>query len=176
MSYIFNDDASFSEGYEQRIIDKINSSKAFTAAKPEEPGYPDIVMKKGENLHAYIEVKVQQRTFMSVEKTLPQSRLMPSETIALNLSDLQRYFGIKDKTNTPVYIVWVLLNRGCIVPIGSEGYYFQDIEVLRNIYNKENDRRRFRRRSGDGDVVDGVHKGVTVNYHFSLKELIKWNF
>ncbi len=24
---------------------------------------------------------------------------------------------------------------------------------------------------GEGDVVDGVYKGVTVNYHFSLKRV-----
>ena len=31
--------------------------------------------------------------------------------------------------------------------------------------------RRFKRRSGYGDVVNGKHKGVVVNYHFSLNEL-----
>jgi hypothetical protein len=46
---------------------------------------------------------------------------------------------------------------------------------LKTIYQKQLDKRRFRRKSGDGDVVDGVHKGVTVNYHFSLTELIKWD-
>jgi hypothetical protein len=34
---------------------------------------------------------------------------------------------------------------------------------------------RFRRASGYGDVVNGVHKGVVVNYHFSLEELKPFN-
>lgn len=176
MSYIFNYDAAFSEGYEQRIIDKINSTKTFTAAKCDESGYPDVVMKQDGNIYAYLEVKVQQRTFMSVSKALPDSKLLPSETIALNLSDLLRYFTIKDTMPTPIYIVWVLLNRACIVPLGKTQFYFQDVELLRKIYEQQKDNRRFRRKSGDGDVVNGVHKGVTVNYHFSLNELKKWEF
>jgi len=48
--------------------------------------------------------------------------------------------------------------------------------ILEKIYNTAKDKRRFRRKSGKGDIVDGIHKGVVVNYHFSLKELKKWKF
>ena len=39
---------------------------------------------------------------------------------------------------------------------------------------KQLNQRKFRRKSGEGDEVDGKHLGVTVNYHFSLKELKIW--
>ncbi len=35
-------------------------------------------------------------------------------------------------------------------------------------------KRKFTRQSGEGDIVDGQHMGVTVNYHFSLAELKPW--
>ena len=41
---------------------------------------------------------------MSVEKILPNSNLIPSETMALNLSDLLRYFDIAKKETIPIYI------------------------------------------------------------------------
>jgi len=43
---------------------------------------------------------------------------------------------------------------------------------LKDIYARYETKRRFRRKSGTGDVIDDVHKGVVVNYHFSLNELI----
>jgi hypothetical protein len=174
-SYIFLSDSTFSEKYENLIIEKINLSKKFKASKCELNGYPDIQIFDLEgNLHSYLEVKVQQRTFMTIEKILPLSDLKPSETLALNLSDLLRYFEIKENDKIKTSIVWVLMNRLCIVNSEEIHFYFQDIDILQNIYKKEFDKRRFRRKSGDGDVVDGIHKGVTVNYHFSINELIKW--
>jgi hypothetical protein len=174
--YQFDNDAAFSEKYEQLIIQRINRSAAYLATKSIEKGYPDIEIKTiDEKVYKYLEVKVQQRTFMSVEKYLPDSNLMPSETIALNLSDLLRYFEIERLTGKAISIVWVLLNRPCILKQREEEMYFQHVQSLKNIYETEQLKRRFRRKSGEGDVVDGMHKGVTVNYHFSLKELIHWN-
>ena len=174
-SYIFLSDTVFSEKYENLIIEKINSSSKFKASKCELNGYPDIQIFDLEgNLHSYLEVKVQQRTFMTIERILPLSDLKPSETLALNLSDLLRYFEIKEKDKIKTSIVWVLMNRSCIVNTDEIHFYYQDINVLQKIYNQESDKRRFRRKSGDGDIVDGIHKGVTVNYHFSINELIKW--
>lgn len=173
--YIFENDTSFSEQYENEIIAIINASKKFFAKKCEEPGYPDIaVYNKNGDLETYIEVKVQQRTFMSVKKYLPNSALCPSETVALNLSDLLRYFAIQEKTKVSTSIVWVLLNRPCILKEAKRLYFFQTADNLKKVYEQVKDKRRFRRKSGEGDVVEGQHKGVTVNYHFSLKELKSW--
>jgi len=175
-SYQFEHDASFSEKYEQKIIEFINAKEGYKASKTIEPGYPDIqIINLEKNSISYLEVKVQQRTFMAVAKILPTSGLTPSETIALNLSDLLRYIELQNKQGLNVSIVWVLLNRLCLVKQNEAAFYFQKLEVLKNIYKAEKDKRRFRRASGDGDIVDGQHKGVTVNYHFSLKELSKWN-
>jgi hypothetical protein len=173
--YTFENDTAFSEQFEKRLTDKINASNRFTVKKCSEAGYPDLVVyNQNGGIHTYLEVKVQQRTFMSVAQILPQANLQPSETVALNLSDLLRYFAIAEKTKHPVSIVWVLLNRPCIVRETDCFYFVQTLERLKEIYTACGNKRRFRRRSGMGDVVDGQHKGVTVNYHFSLKELKPW--
>lgn len=108
---------------------------------------------------------------MSVEKILPNSDLIPSETMALNLSDLLRYFDIAKRETVPIYILWVLSNRPCAVDNDKVKYFYQKIDILERIYNKYRNTRTFRRKSGVGDVVNGEHKGVVVNYHFSLSEL-----
>lgn len=174
MNYIFENDASFSEIYEQKLIDHINTGTNFIAKKTVEKGYPDIEVSTQEGFKFYIELKVQQRTFMRVESIIPQSGLMPSETVALNLSDLFRYFELEDTQDFNIFIFWVVINRPCIVPTNTEKYYYRLVSELKTIYLKEKDNRRFRRKSGEGDVVNGDHKGVTVNYHFSLKELKLW--
>lgn len=112
---------------------------------------------------------------MSVSRLLLNSDLIPSETMALNLSDLVRYFEIANQEPVPVYILWVLSERPCIVPNGQVHFFYQNVEHLRNIYNRYHDARRFRRKSGVGDVVNGQHRGVVVNYHFSLQELLPFN-
>ena len=173
--YIFENDTSFSEQYEQEIISIINASGTLFAKKSDEMGYPDItVYDKEGGIRTYVEVKVQQRTFMSVRKYLPESKLFPSETVALNLSDLLRYFGIQAQTKISTSIVWVLLNRPCVTKEAKHLYFFQSIDKLKQVYDATGKRRRFRRKSGEGDMVEGQHKGVTVNYHFSLKELKQW--
>lgn len=174
-NYQFEQDAVFSEYYEQKIIDYINSKAVYTAIKSTATSYPDVQITNHEKQTvSYLEVKVQQRTFMAVKKILPNSGLVPSETVALNLSDLLRYFDLHQSKGLTVSIVWVLLNRPCVVKPNEIALYYQKLEVLNNIYTAEKENRRFRRASGEGDIIDGQHKGVTVNYHFSLKELIKW--
>ncbi len=174
--YLFVNDSAFSEHFENELIAHINNSNDFKARKTPVPECPDIeVMDKISGiLSFYIEVKVQRRTFMSVEKILPESKLVPSDTIALNLSDLLRYFELAEKSKLKIYVLWVLLNRPCILGENDKRFFYSDTENLQKFYEKEKDKRRFRRKSGEGDVVDGEHKGVVVNYHFSLNELKEW--
>lgn len=174
MKYSFEKDADFSELYEQKLIDYINNTTRYKARKTTEKGCPDIRVIDQNGSIFYIEVKVQQRTFMSVEKHIPQSGLKPSETIALNLSDLKRYFDLEKDENLTIFIFWVVLNRPCLVPLHTEKYYYRLVAELKPIWEKEKESRKFRRKSGEGDVVNGEHKGVTVNYHFSLNELKIW--
>ncbi len=174
LNYQFENDVEFAEIQEAVVRDEINLRNDYKAIKTTEAGYPDVAIYLNDKLHRYLEVKAQRRTFMIVEKLLPQAKLKPSETLALNLSDLERYFKIEEETGVPTSIVWVLMNRPCIVAAEQKKFYYQTTTELKKIYLEYQDKRRFRRKSGEGDVVDGVHKGVTVNYHFSLNELIEW--
>ena len=170
MSYVFENDAKFSEPYEQQLINYINQSTPFKASKTTEKGYPDIEVVNRAGQKFYIEVKVQRRTFMTVENILPQSGLKPSETVALNLSDLLRYFDLEESQHVPIFIFWVLLNRPCILGNEQAQFYYRLASELKPIWETENNKRKFKRKSGEGDEVDGKHLGVTVNYHFSLKD------
>lgn len=171
MVYNFNSDVEFAEKIEKYVTDKINTAGLF-CKKTDRDGYPDLeVYDKYGKLICYIEVKAQRRTFMSVERILPDSHLKPSETMALNLSDLLRYFDINKNAECPIFVLWALLNRKCVIQDGKIGLYYQNINRLEEIYKVAGDTRRFRRMSGQGDVVNGIHKGVVVNYHYSLNEL-----
>ncbi len=174
MTYLFDNDAKFSEHYENQLINHINEFTPFSAKKTTEKGYPDVEVTTKKGNKFYIEVKVQRRTFMSVEKIIPQSGLKPSETVALNLSDLKRYFELETEIKIPIFIFWVVLNRPCILGNNQSQFYYRLAAELKPIWERENDNRKFRRKSGEGDEVDGKHLGVTVNYHFSLNELKVW--
>ena len=174
LNYQFKNDVDFAEEQERLVIDRSIELFGYKATKTERDGYPDLELRDEKNdLVKYVEVKAQRRTFMSVERLLPQAKLKPSETLALNLSDLLRYFQIKEEEEIPIYLLWTLSERLCLTEENQFNFYYQDIDVLKEIYEKYESKRRFRRQSGSGDVVDGVHKGVVVNYHFSLNELIK---
>ena len=173
--YNFKNDVEFAEEQEDLIIDKINKNSNFFARKTTEAGYPDIeIFNKEGILINYLEIKAQRRTFMSVERILPKSNLKPSETLALNLSDLKRYFEIEKQTKIPTSILWVLMNRPCLIDDNEKRFFYQKTTKLKEIYLQNITNRKFRRKSGKGDIIDGEHKGVVVNYHFSINELIEW--
>lgn len=173
--YNFKKDVDFAEEQENLIISKIKKNPKYFARKTEASGYPDIeIFNEDRILVNYLEVKAQRRTFMSVQHFLPQANLVASETLALNLSDLTRYFEIKKQTQIPISIIWVVMNRPCLVPDNQKRFFYQKIDKLEEVYKQQKGKRRFRRDSGKGDLVNGIHKGVTVNYHFSLNELIEW--
>ena len=87
--YIFQNDVEYSENRENKMIEQINSVDGYFAQKCELEGYPDIeVLHKPSRKVFYVEIKAQRRTFMSVKRILPNGGLEPSETLALNLSDL----------------------------------------------------------------------------------------
>lgn len=169
-SYIFENDVVYSERKEKYIIDLINKESGYHAKKCELDGYPDIEVQYGNDTF-FIEVKAQRRTFMTIKRLLPYAQLIPSETLALNLSDLKRYFEIEQERDKKVYLMWCVENRPCIVEPGKTRYFYQSAARLKEIYTLFQDKRRFRRKSGYGDVVNGQHKGVVVNYHFSIDEL-----
>ena len=172
MVYNFKNDVAFSEHYEQLLIERI-IEKGYFATKTNKEKYPDVEIydRKNGNLLCYVEVKVQRRSFMSVKKILPYANLEPSETLALNLSDLEHYIEQSKVVDVPIYIMWVLAERPCILGNKKVMCFYNNIHEFERILSYYGDKRRFRRASGKGDVVNGQHKGVVVNYHFSIAEL-----
>ncbi len=172
----FEKDVQFSERIENDVIAYYNATYPhICASKCTLDGYPDIqiILKNDETKTpiSYVEIKGQARTFMSISKILPQSLLQASETLALNLSDLERYFGIEEKIQVPINIAWCLLSRPCIVG-NSSLFFHQNVSVLKKIRTDDSkNTRSYKRASGKGDIVHGIHKGVLVNYHFSINEL-----
>ena len=173
-NYDFESDVEFSEGYERSLIKDIKA-RGFWAKKTQKKQYPDIEIydREGGKLIGWLEVKAQRRTFMNVCERLPKADLMPSETVALNRSDLEHYI-IQSKTETaPIYLAWVLTDRPCVTE--GTAIFFNSLSELEKIFDSCGNKRKFTRRSGKGDVVDGEHRGVLVNYHFSLDELQPFN-
>jgi hypothetical protein len=104
---------------------------------------------------------------MAVCRLLPQGKLLPYETIALNLSDLERYISQHKLDGVPIFIIWHV-SRPCLGSI----YFGNEISVLENLLKLYRNKRTFRRASTKSDYVNGEHKGVVVNFHFSLREMI----
>jgi hypothetical protein len=168
-AFVFRDDVALSELVEERFVGYLEGTLGISAVKtpPQAHGLPDIALISDGQVAGRVEIKAQSRTFMSVEKLLPDSNLHPYETVALNLSDLERYGELFRQEAKPIFVVWWLI-RSCV----GEGFWGNRLEVLFSLLRSYGARRRFRRASTPSDVVDGVHKGVTVNYHFSLRELL----
>lgn len=123
MNYQFTSDVNFAEEQEEFVREKINLHNGYNAVKCLKEGFPDIEVYYKNQLIKYLEVKAQRRTFMSVQRILKNSSLSPSETVALNLSDLLRYFKIEESTKIETSIVWVLMNRPCVVPQGEKHFF-----------------------------------------------------
>lgn len=168
--YVFKDDVALSEEAEDWVLNHLVGSLGLDAKKtqPEAHGLPDIEVFRNTKFVGRIEVKAQGRAFMAVNRLLPEGNLLPYETVALNLSDLERYIALQTDEAIPLFVVW-RVRRPCL----GEAYWGSDVKVLGRLLNQYGSKRRFRRRSTPSDYVGGVHKGVTVNYHFSLKELLE---
>ena len=135
--------------------------------------YPDLeisVAQQPEKVRARLEVKYQRTTFMMIKKLRPKADLEPWNTVALNESDLIKYIELHEREKIPTHLVW-RLDRTCL---GSR-FFYQDIAVLSRIYQKYGDTRFFPRATRKGDIVNGVHKGVTGNYHFSINEMLPFD-
>ncbi len=169
-SFDFQADTAISEIAELELSSRLNQIDLIRAQKvPVQRAHlPDIEVLRNDRVIARVEVKAQGRAFMAVNRLLPKGNLLPYETVALNRSDLVRYIENFDQEQIPTYIVW-RVKRPCI----PDGWYGHNLEFLRKSFEKYGESRTFRRRSTKSDYVGGTHKGVTVNYHFSLKELLE---
>jgi hypothetical protein len=149
----------------QRLEHTLRTTVLKTEGRPHGP--PDLEVLVATRVVARVEVKMQGRAFMKVQRLLPQANLRPYETVALNVPDLDDYIALYDDEKLPIYLVWYV-KRPCL----GEGFWGQSLDTLQDIYRRYGKNRRFDRRSGTGDVVDGRHKGETRNYHFSLQEML----
>jgi hypothetical protein len=169
-SFDFQADTAISEIAELELSSRLNQIDLIQAQKVhnENAHLPDIEIRKNDKVIARVEVKAQGRAFMAVNRLLPHGNLLPYETVALNRSDLVRYIKNFDLEQIPTFIVW-RIKRPCI----PDAWYGHNLDFLKKSFEKYGETRTFRRRSTNSDYVDGTHKGVTVNYHFSLKELLE---
>ncbi|WP_129677302.1 hypothetical protein [Candidatus Chloroploca sp. Khr17] len=168
-AFIFTDDVALSVQAEDWILQHFQEVLGLSVYKAagEIHGLPDLEIIRGQKIIARVEVKAQSRAFMSIERLLPKSNLHPYEAVALNLSDLKRYITLYQREDIPLFLVW-RVQRPCL----GEGYWGHSVTRLQEIYQHYQGDRRYRRRSTLSDYVDGQHCGVTVNYHFSLRELL----
>ena len=167
--YVFEDDVAASEEAEDWLAEHLWMAldvDVYTAPARRH-GLPDLALIRGDRVLARVEVKAQGRAFMAVERLLPDADLRPYETVALNLSDIRRYAAQYREDQIPTYLIW-RVRRPCL----GEGYWGQHIDALIEIGNHYRETRTWRRASTESDYVDGEHRGVTVNYHFSLRELL----
>jgi len=169
-SFNFQADTAISEIAESELSLRLNQFEFIHAQKVSEENahLPDIEIRKDDKVIARVEVKAQGRAFMAVNRLLPGGNLLPYETVALNRSDLVRYIKNFELENIPTFIVW-RIKRPCI----PDAWFGHDLDSLRKSFEKYGEKRTFKRRSTQSDFVNGTHKGVTVNYHFSLQELLE---
>lgn len=164
--YDFND----SERVVQEVaaIIQKQSRNRIICERPNDYSEPDLLLRRNiapYDVIARVEVKYDRRAFMQIEKYCPKSGLKPWNTVVCNESDLERYICLASTECIPTYIVWKI-ERPCL---GIQ-YYFQDIDTLAMIREQYQGLRRYRRRYGRGDIdKNGMHCGVTVNYHFSIQ-------
>lgn len=143
--YRFEDDVKRSEEVETHILNHINlrGKNQIICRKSKEYDNPDLeisVSSSPEIVRARLEVKLQTRAFMKIASVLPDAGLQAWETVALNLSDLERYIKKYKEEKLPIHLVWQL-DRYCL----GTRYLYQDIAVLSDILDEYKTDRRYRR-------------------------------
>ena len=114
-AYIFSEDVKKSERDEDIVSGLIEEKIPVKVMKTpaQAHGLADLEIHKDLKLLCRVEVKHQERTFMAVCRLLPQGKLLPYETIALNLSDLERYISQHKLDGVPIFIIWHV-SRPCL--------------------------------------------------------------
>lgn len=176
LNYPFPKDLKNSGQLVDSLRKLIESGTGLICRNPEQVKWPDLKVvdgASGDLLVCRVEAKLLQgKAFM---KALSMVGLQSKETLAVDEPKLLSYFECKEsdahacRRSVPIYIVWQF-NRSCS-DIGGITV-FQEVDELRNIYNKFGAQRRFERETADGDVVGGVKLGVTRKYHFSIRETL----
>lgn len=135
---------------------------------------PDIMVLNEEgNLVARIEAKyLEGKAFMKVAEKI-KDHLYPKEALVVDEPKLKSYFKCKEEDmkkydrNIPIFVVWKY-DRPC-ADVGGICIY-QEVDVLKRIYDEKGASRAYRRRTGHGDYVDGRRMGVIDKIHYSIAE------
>ncbi len=174
-TYWFDADLSRSRELVAALMELVERETSFHCIAPEHYKDPDIpVLDSQDRLVCRIEAKMlEDKPFMKVNALLPGHDLEPKETIVVDYPKLMSYFECKQaddrdaSSDIPTFVVWHL-GRLCEELNGVT--VFQECGVLKDIFDREGDRRVFTRKTGTGDYKDGKKMGVTKKYHFSVRE------
>ncbi len=172
LDYPFEKNLHTSRDLVNELINYVNKNTPYLAVETSINKNPDIDVykdKSHQELLCRIEAKfLEGQGFMTAERV----GLYPKETLVVDEPKLQSYFACKEndrKTgkNIPIYVVWKF-DKPCDDVGGIT--VFQEIDILRQIYQKYGDTRKINRATGENDYQNGVKKGITEKYHFSIRE------
>ena len=140
--------------------------------------YPDLTLfDKSRNMASFVEVKMVSSTFMKIQDKLPEAKLTPSELVVLNNSAIVNYSKIAQKHNLPIYIVFIVANRPCITLNDDYKLYYQNFDVIYDIYKQKKEQRSYTRRIVQGDQDDqGNIQNPLFKVHFSINELMPYKY
>ena len=171
LDYPFDRDLYHSDGLVREIIRFVQAATGYVCERTEEYKDPDLnVLDQAGRLVCRIESKyLEGQAFM---RSMRYIHLWPRETLAVDEPKLLSYFNRKARDrdlgkDIPIFVVWQF-DRPC-EDIGGIAV-FQEIDVLRQIYERNGEARGFERKTSYNDYRDGEKLGITKKYHFSIRE------
>lgn len=176
LKYPFKMDLTTSHALVEELKQYIESNTPYKCKAPERFKHPDLRIVNitvNDRLICWAEAKLlTDKAFMKAEKIL-KDHLKPKETLVIDAPKLLSYFQCKVddrekyQRDIPIFVVWCF-GRPC-ADIGGITV-FQEIGILKQIYDTRKNARAFERETADGDMLYGKKLGVTSKYHFSLRE------
>ncbi|UOE51325.1 hypothetical protein MTO98_09565 [Mucilaginibacter sp. SMC90] len=176
LRYPFQRDLANSEGLVKELEKFIHESTGLLVSKTTVHENPDLLVRDSNGkLIARVEAKyLEGKAFMKAAKILGEP-LFPKETLVVDTPKLLSYFSCKEidlreqGRNIPIYVVWKF-DRPC-ADVGGICVY-QEVNILKSIYQLKKTVRSYTRQTGQGDFVDGIKRGVTDKFHFSISECL----
>lgn len=176
LDYPFERDLTTSEELVNALMKYIEANTSYKCKETDVDKNPDICVldvSHNNDLVCRVEAKyLEGFAFMKAQQMLGD-HLKPKETLVVDEPKLLSYFGCKQRDlkkegrDIPIFVVWKF-DRPCSDLGGIT--VFQEVSVLKSIYDARGDGRTFERRTVATDMVNGQKRGITAKYHFSLKE------
>jgi len=174
--YPFERDLANSEMLVKELERFIQESTGLRVSETTVHQRPDLLVHDANGkLIARLEAKyLEGKAFMKATKILGEP-LFPKETLVVDTPKLLSYFNCQEidlreqGRNIPIYVVWKF-DRPC-ADVGGICIY-QEVSILKRIYQLKKDVRSYTRQTGQGDFVDGIRRGVIDKFHFSISECL----